>query len=128
MKIKVRNKAYSYVAALPRQTRQRPARPMWLLGFVIRVISVFDLWAVKFTYRKIGMDKLGKKEPCLVLMNHSSFIDLVFVGNLLADIMYFFVDPRIRENENLEIAISIKYLSEDTTETANLKIGVWFNL
>lgn len=34
----------------------------------------------------------------------------------------------IRENENLEIAISIKYLSEDTTaKTANLKIGVWFN-
>jgi len=26
----------------------------------------------------------------------------VFVGNLMADILYYFVDPRIRENENLD--------------------------
>ena len=26
----------------------------------------------------------------------------VFVGNTLADIMYYFVDPRIKENENFD--------------------------
>lgn len=83
MKIKAKNKAYAYVTALPKQKRQQPARPMWLLAFVIRVISIFDLWAVGFTYRKIGMEKLGKKEPCLVLMNHSSFIDLKIANRIL---------------------------------------------
>ena len=31
------------------------------------------------------MEKLEKGEPCLVLMNHSSFIDLEIVGYLMAD-------------------------------------------
>ena len=26
----------------------------------------------------------------------------VFVGNMLADILYYFVDPRIKENESIE--------------------------
>ena len=29
------------------------------------------------------MDKLGRKEPCLYLMNHSSFIDLKIVATIL---------------------------------------------
>lgn len=29
------------------------------------------------------MEKLGKKEPCLVLMNHSSFIDLKIASTVL---------------------------------------------
>ena len=37
------------------------------------------------------MEKLGKGEPCLVLMNHSSFIDLEIVAFLLGDRAYHIV-------------------------------------
>lgn len=37
------------------------------------------------------MEKLAKDEPCLVLMNHSSFIDLEIVAYLLADREYHIV-------------------------------------
>ena len=35
------------------------------------------------SYREHGMEKLGKGEPCLVLMNHSSFIDMQIAANYL---------------------------------------------
>ena len=38
---------------------------------------------VGFKYEKIGMEKLSKKEPALILMNHSSFIDLKIASALL---------------------------------------------
>lgn len=55
---------------------KKPLKPSFLLAIVIRILSFFDLKKVKFTYTKEGMEKLGKKEPCLVLMNHCSFIDM----------------------------------------------------
>ena len=46
-------------------------------------MSIPDLLATRFTYKKIGMEKLQKNEPCLYLMNHSSFIDLKIVSHIL---------------------------------------------
>ena len=46
-------------------------------------MSVPDLLATRFTYKKIGIEKLQKNEPCLYLMNHSSFIDLKIVSHIL---------------------------------------------
>ena len=43
---------------------------------MIKIISQPDLISAKFKYTKVGMEKLNKKEPALILMNHSSFIDL----------------------------------------------------
>ena len=42
----------------------------------MRLVSIPGLTASNFTYKKIGMEKLNKKEPCLILMNHSCFLDL----------------------------------------------------
>lgn len=83
MKIKVKNMRYEDVLALPREKYQKPIKPHWIFRLILRIASVLDLIAVGFQYRKIGMDKIGKREPCLVLMNHSSFIDLEIAATLL---------------------------------------------
>ena len=41
------------------------------------------IYGEQFTYEEIDMDKLGKDEPCLILMNHSSFIDLKIASTIL---------------------------------------------
>ena len=81
MKIRTRKLPYEKVIALPKGKHRLPRRPSFLLHTVIRVASVFDLWATKFSYTTEGMEKVGKA-PCLILMNHSSFIDLMIVSRI----------------------------------------------
>ncbi len=83
MKIKTRDKAYSEVLKLTPKKHKKPLKPLFLLALVIRILSFFELFGVSFAYKKIGMDKLSKKEPALILMNHSSFIDLKIASALL---------------------------------------------
>ncbi len=82
MKIKTKNRTYEQVMALPKGKHRDPLRPNLLLQAAIRVVSIFDLWPAKFTCTTEGMEKLGKKEPFLILMNHSSFIDLQIVNRI----------------------------------------------
>ena len=63
--------------------KMKPSKPSKLLGGLIRLVSIPDLAATNFTYKKIDMDRLGEHEPCLILMNHSSFIDLKIANKLL---------------------------------------------
>lgn len=83
MKIKVVEKDYKDVVNSPSFKRQKPPRQSFLFATLVRIISIFDLIAVKFKYNKINMDKLNKKEPCIYLMNHSSFIDLKIAFRLI---------------------------------------------
>ena len=53
-----------------------------VLQTVIRVLSILDLWPVRFRYEKHGMEKIGKGEPCLILMNHSCFLDLKIASGI----------------------------------------------
>lgn len=76
MRIKTKALPYAQVAAMPRREHLPPVRPNLLFRTVLKLVSLSDLLATRFTYRTIDMDRLGKKEPCLILMNHSSFIDL----------------------------------------------------
>ena len=82
MKIKTKQLAYEKVMALPRPKRRKPLRPLWILTLVIRILAIFDLFPTKFTYTWEDKDKIGKKEPCLILMNHSSFIDLKIASRI----------------------------------------------
>ena len=76
MKIKTQTMSYEEVMALSRPARKKPRRPSRLRHTLIRVRSAFDLRAVHFTYTRHGMEKISSREPVLILMNHSSFIDL----------------------------------------------------
>ena len=82
MKIRTKYRTYSQVMALPRPAHKRPYRPSMLLQTVIRVASILDLWPVHFRYETHGMERIGKKEPCLILMNHSSFLDLKIASGI----------------------------------------------
>ncbi len=75
MKIKTKKLSYDEVMSLPRTEYKKPIRPSIIFRTLIRIISVFDLLAVNFKYKKINMEKAGKG-PYMILMNHSSFIDL----------------------------------------------------
>ncbi len=75
MKIKIKEKNYEDVAALPKK-KIKPKKPNILFRTLLKLVSIPDLHATGFECNKIGMERLGKKEPCLILMNHSSFIDL----------------------------------------------------
>lgn len=83
MKIKTAKMNYEEVLALPVTIHQKPIKQRLLFRVVLLLLSVWDLWMTRFTYRMIGMERLEKGEPCLVLMNHSSFIDLKIAARLM---------------------------------------------
>ena len=82
MKIKIKRLPYEKVMALPRPKHRNPLKPLGILQLVVRVLAIFDLFPTKFTYETHGMEKIGRKEPCLILMNHSSFIDLKIASKI----------------------------------------------
>ena len=81
MKIKTLHRPYDEVMTLPRPKHKKPRKPLWLMGTVMRIASAPDLWATHFSYTR---DKKSEpREPCLILMNHSSFIDLKMASGIL---------------------------------------------
>lgn len=81
MKIKTRTLPYEKVMALPRAKHHKPLRPNFLLRTVVRIAAIPDLWATRFRYTTEGMEQV-KNKPCLILMNHSSFLDLMMVSKI----------------------------------------------
>lgn len=76
MKIKIKEMAFEDVLSLPINKREKPVRQNSLLKILVSILSFFELIKVKFKYTCNGMERLKKKEPCIILMNHSSFLDL----------------------------------------------------
>ncbi|MCQ2554027.1 MAG: 1-acyl-sn-glycerol-3-phosphate acyltransferase [Clostridia bacterium] len=85
MKIKVAEMPYEKVLELPKEKREKPVKPGILFRTLLKTLSKPDLKATDFTYRTFGMERLGKDEPCLILMNHSSFIDLKIASVVFSD-------------------------------------------
>ena len=83
MKIKEKALSYDQVMALPREDRGKPRRPSPLFRLLLKTLSGADLKATHFQCRAEGMERLGKDQPALFLMNHSSFIDLKIAANIL---------------------------------------------
>ena len=82
MKIKVREMRYEDALALQPDPPQHPKKPALFFRTLLRTLSAGELRSTHFTHTELGMEKLGKDEPCLILMNHSSFIDLKIVSTL----------------------------------------------
>ena len=85
MKIKVKEMSYEDVLALPKEKYHKPMKQHWVFRALLGAVCSVNMFAmgVGFQCRKIGMEKLGKDEPCLILMNHSSFIDLKIAYSIL---------------------------------------------
>lgn len=91
MRTLTKTKSYAEVMVMPKNVHRKPMRQSVALRMLVNVLSRVDLKLTSFSYEKIGMERLGKKEPCLILMNHSSFIDLEIAAFMLADRKYHIV-------------------------------------
>lgn len=83
MKIKTARANYEDVAARPTLPHKKPLRPNIAFRTLLKVVSDAALLPVKHSFRKIGMEKLGRDEPCMYLMNHSAFIDLEIAASMI---------------------------------------------
>lgn len=81
MKIKTIVKSYEEVMEAKPPKHKKPMRPSLVLRTLANLISVVDLWKAK--YKTIGSLPPKSEGPCLVLMNHSSFIDLPIAQRIM---------------------------------------------
>lgn len=91
MKIKDTEKSYEEVCSISEQKHVKPVKQAAFWRKLIKFLSKGEMKAIDFSFTEEGMDKLGKDEPCLILMNHSSFTDLQIIGTLFADRQYHIV-------------------------------------
>ena len=75
MKIKTKEMSYEEVLKQPRLKHKKPMKPQMWLATIVRIVCEFTLRKIKFSYTEEGMETI-KDEPCLILMNHSSFTDM----------------------------------------------------
>lgn len=75
MKIKVVKKSYSQVMALKRPPHRNPKKQLRAFGLLLKLLAQGDIKATHASYTETDMQLVGES-PCLILMNHSSFIDL----------------------------------------------------
>ena len=80
MKIKTVKTTYREVQARPRPPHRRPRVRSLFWHTLVRLIIIPDLLATRFKLRRAGK---MPDEPCLVLMNQSSFLDLKIAFRLL---------------------------------------------
>ena len=82
VKISVKHMDYDKVLSLPRPKHKNPKKPNIFWRVLIRLLTVFGMMGTKFKYEAEGLEEL-KKEPCLILMNHSCFLDMQIAHRIL---------------------------------------------
>ena len=75
MKINTKKLSYDEVLKLPRLQHKKPMKPQMWLATIARIVCAPTLRKIKFSYTTERMDLVGD-QPCLILMNHSSFTDM----------------------------------------------------
>ena len=83
MKTKITEMSYEEVMNLEKQKHQNPIRPNLFFRTLLKLVSLPDMIKSHFTCHYEGMEKLGKDEPCIILMNHSAFLDLEILTSVL---------------------------------------------
>ncbi len=62
---------------------KKPVKPHMFFRTLLKVLSAPALMGSDFSFTQDGMEKLGKDEPCLYLMNHSGFLDMKIATTIL---------------------------------------------
>jgi len=86
MKIKIQSRPYLQIMEEYKEKHEKhrkPEKPNIFFRTLLKLVSLPDLLATHFKCERVGMERLGKKEPAFFLMNHSSFIDLEIVSSIL---------------------------------------------
>ena len=82
MKIKTKRITIEELETLKRPKHFPPKKPNIFFRTLIRGLSLWDMWRSKFSYTEKNLDKAGDG-PCLILMNHSSFVDFEIAHTIL---------------------------------------------
>lgn len=82
MKIKTIKMDYDKVKSFPPFPHKQPRKTPLFFRWLLKTVSNPELKQTNFKCSEIGMNRLGKDEPCLILMNHSSFIDLKIISSI----------------------------------------------
>lgn len=78
-----RKKTFREVMALPRPQHKLPRKPGMFWRTLIRLLTVFGMAGCDFKYETEGLNQVGKDEPCLILMNHTCFLDMEIAYRIL---------------------------------------------
>ena len=82
MKIHTKRMDYEQVIARHRYQRKHPLKVNLFWRCLIRLLTVFGLSGTGFQYETEGLEEL-KGQPCLILMNHSCFLDMQIAYRIL---------------------------------------------
>ena len=82
MKTTVKSLPLSQVRQLPLPPHIPPRKPSLLFRSLIYGLSGAALAGTRFSYTQENMEALDPKEPCLIFMNHSCFLDLSIVSRI----------------------------------------------
>ena len=82
MKTTVKTMDYESVMALPRPRRKAPRKINLFWRLLIQLLCPFGLWGTGFTY-ELDLAGIEKDEPCLILMNHTCFLDMPIAHKML---------------------------------------------
>lgn len=83
MKTTVKKLDYAQVAARPRYTHKMPRKINIFWRSLIRLLTVFGMMGTGFTYEMDERAKQVQDQPCLILMNHSCFLDMQIAYRIL---------------------------------------------
>ena len=83
MKTTVKTMDIDKVMALPRYPHKLPRKPGMFWRTLIKALTYIGMAGTKFTYETERMELLKKDEPCLILMNHSCFLDMQIAYRIL---------------------------------------------
>jgi len=83
MKIKMLEKSYDEVMALKTPKYFKPKKTNLFWQTLLKIICKIALLPSRFTHTEVGMEKLGKDEPALILMNHAAFTDFEIAYSML---------------------------------------------
>lgn len=76
MKISVKEMDYDQAVAQPRPQHRNPKKPNLFWRCLIRLLTVFGLGGTGFYLEQDPGFQQVKNQPCLILMNHSCFLDM----------------------------------------------------
>jgi len=83
MKTTIKKMDYEKVMALPKPQHQNPRKVGMFWRVLIRLLTIFGMMGTGFRYETEGFEKIGKDEPCLILMNHTCFQDMEVAYRIL---------------------------------------------
>lgn len=83
MKIKTIKKSYSEVLAIEPEQHVKPRKQSAFFRVLLKALCSVNMSMIGFECKKINMERLADDEPCLFLMNHSSFTDLKVACSIL---------------------------------------------